>query len=112
MNNHSAQIIYEKEKKKHEEELKALRKKQSMLGWLRLSVLIVFAVLAFYLFNFSLLAGWVLVILGIAGFLAVVSIDTDNNKKITHLKLLVQINHEELESLNGIYSDKFDGLPF
>src|SRR6187551_365586 len=97
MNNHSAQSIYGKEKTKHEEELKVLRKKQSRLGWLRLSVLIAFAVLAFYLFNFSLLGGWIAVIAGISLFLVIVSIDVNNNKKIAYLKLLVQINQEELD---------------
>src|SRR5215216_6461056 len=112
MNNHSAQIIYTEEKKKHEEELKALRKKQSRLGWLRLSVLLVFAALAFYLFNFLLLAGWIAVVAGITFFLIVVSVDVDNNKKIAYLKLLVQINQEELDSLNGNYEYKYDGINF
>jgi hypothetical protein len=107
-----AETIYEQEKNKYEGQLKVLRKKQSMLGWFRLSILILFAVLAFYLFNFSLLAGWIAVIAGVAAFLVVVSIDTDNNRKIDHLKLLVRINQEELDTLNGVYDYKYDGINF
>ncbi len=90
----------------------SLRKKQSLLGWVRLSILIFFAVVAFYLFNFSLLAGWIAVLTGIAAFLAVVSVDANNNKKISHLNLLVQINQEELDSLKNIYNYKYDGVNF
>ena len=109
MNNQSPKNIYEEEKKKHEAELGVLRKKQSRLGWLRLGIIIVAAVVAFYLFNISLLGGWLTVIAGIATFLAIVSVDINNNNKIAHLKLLVRINQEELDCLNGIYDYKYDG---
>lgn len=104
--------IYEQEKKQHEKELAILKKKQSLLGWLRLGIIIVAGVLAFYAFNSSLLLGGITVVVGIAFFLGVVSIDTDNNKKIGHLKILVEINEEELDSLVGMYDDKYDGLEF
>src|SRR5688572_21372457 len=104
--------IYTREKEKHEEELAQLKNKQNLLGWLRLGVLVLAAVIAFYLFNSSLLWGWVAVITGISLFLAVVSVDIDNNKKIDHLKILVKINEEEIDSLNGNFSYKYDGLGF
>ena len=104
--------IYEKEKKKHEDGLGKLRKKQSLLGWLRLGIIVLAAVIAFYLFTFSLLWGWVSVITGIGLFLAVVSVDIDNNKKIDHLKILVKINEEEIDSLNDNFSYKYEGLEF
>jgi DNA mismatch repair ATPase MutS len=75
-------------------------------------VIILAAVIAFYLFNSSLLLGWVSVIVGIVIFLAIVSADADNNKKIAHLKLLIRINQEELDCLNGIYDYKYDGFEF
>jgi hypothetical protein len=104
--------IYAQEKKKHEKELQELKRKQSLLGWLRLGILFVAGVLAFYLFSASLLLGWVMVIVGIGFFLAVVSFDTDNNKKVIHCKILTDIVNEELNSLNGVYSHKYDGHEF
>ena len=112
MKDESPLVIYEKEKKKHEEELEKLKKKQSLLGWLRLGIIILAAVIAFYLFDSSVFWGVVSVITGIAFFLAVVSIDIDNNRKISHLKLLVKINEEEIDSLNGSYAYKYHGLEF
>ena len=104
MNDQSPFHIYTQEKKKHEEELQKLKKKQNLLGWLRLGIVLIAAVLAFYLFTISLVFGWMAVAIGIGFFLAIVSVDTDNNKKIAYLKLLIRINEEELDSLNGIYS--------
>jgi len=112
MKDESPLHIYRKQKKKHEDELGKLRKKQSLLGWLRLGIIILAAVVAFSLFTFSLLWGWVSVITGIALFLAVVSIDIDNNKKIDHLKLLVKINEEEIDSLSYNFTYKYDGHEF
>ena len=105
-------IIYKREKEKHEDELAKLKNKQNLLGWLRLGVLVLAAVIAFYVFNYSLLFGWLTVITGIAFFLIVVSADTNNNKKIFHLKLLIRINQEEIDSLNGNFIYKYDGLEF
>lgn len=102
--------VYKREKEKHDEALAQLKKKQGLLGWLRLVVLVLAAVITFYLFNYSLLSGWLAVVIGIAFFLAVVSIDTNNNKKIAHFILLVRINDEEIESLNGNFTTKYDGL--
>ena len=112
MKDESPLHFYQKEKKKHEDGLEKLRKKQSLLGWLRLGIIIVAAVIAFSLFTFSLLWGWVSVITGIGLFLAIVSVDIDNNKRIDHLQLLVKINEEEIDSLNYNFSYKYEGLEF
>jgi DNA mismatch repair ATPase MutS len=112
MNKQQPLIIYEEEKRRHEGELTKLKKKQTLLGWLRLCIIIFAAIIGFYLFNYSLLWGWVAVISGISLFLAIVSIDIDNNKKIAHLKLLIQINQEEINSLDGIFENKYSGLDF
>jgi ABC-type multidrug transport system fused ATPase/permease subunit len=112
MNDQSPSAIYEAEKTKCGQQLKQLKEKQSMLGWLRLGVAVVTGVTAFYLFNSSLFFGIFILITGIGFFLVVVSIDTDNNRKISHLKFLIQINHEELDSLAGIYDYKYDGIKF
>ena len=104
----SPKKIYEQEKSWHELSLKKLKKKQSLLGWIRLGIIIVAGVLAFYAFNSSLLLGTISLVFGIAIFLAVVSVDTHNNKKITQLKILVNINEYELDSLIGLYDDKYE----
>ena len=110
MNKQSPLTIYEEEKKKHEEELGKLKKKQTLLGWVRLGIIIFAAIVAFYLFNHSLLWGWIAVVTGIGFFLAIVSVDIDNNKKIARFKLLIQINQEEIDSLNGVFENKYSGL--
>jgi DNA mismatch repair ATPase MutS len=110
MNKQSPLAIYEDEKKKHEGNLRELKKKQTLLGWVRLGIIIFAAIGAFYLFNYSLLWGWIAVVTGIGFFLAIVSVDIDNNKKIAHFKLLIQINQEEIDSLNGIFENKYSGL--
>jgi DNA mismatch repair ATPase MutS len=110
MNKQSPLAIYEDEKKKHEGNLRELKKKQTLLGWVRLGIIIFAAIVAFYLFNYSLLWGWIAVVTGIGFFLAIVSVDIDNNKKIAHFKLLIQINQEEIDSLNGIFENKYSGL--
>lgn len=112
MNELSPFAIYSEEKKKHEAELTVLKKKQNRLGWLRLGIIVIAAIIAFYFFTSSLVFGWLAVITGIGFFLAIVSVDTDNNKKIAHLKLLIHLNEEELDGLNGIYTSKYDGIEF
>lgn len=104
--------IYQAEKKKHEEELAQLKKKQNLFGWLRLTIALVTLVSAFYLFNFNVLAGIITAVTGIALLLVVVSFDVSNNNKIDNLKLLVRINEEELDSLNGVYAYKYDGVEY
>src|SRR5215203_2560723 len=112
MRDESPLQIYEEEKKKYGDELGTLKKKQGLLGWLRLGIIIIAAVIAFYLFASSVLWGVVSVITGIGIFLTVVSVDIDNNKKISHLQLLVKINEEEIDSLNGNFAYKYDGVEF
>ena len=57
-----------KKKKKHEAELTVLKKKQNRLGWLRLGIIVIAAVIAFYFFTSSLVFGWLAVITGIGFF--------------------------------------------
>lgn len=104
--------LYQKEKDKHEEILAALRKKQHLLGWLRLAIVIIAGVIAFWLFSFSLIGGWIAVVVGIASFLFLVSVDAENNKKIDTHKTLAFINSEELKVLHNDYLHRYDGSNF
>ncbi|HVG15128.1 MAG TPA: hypothetical protein VM935_09210, partial [Chitinophagaceae bacterium] len=101
--------IYQKEREKNEIEAGKLSGKQSRLGWLRLAIILVTIILAFRFFNYNLLAGWAVVILGIAIFLWVVSIDADNNRKLKNIKRLLFINEEEIKILEGNYDHRYDG---
>ena len=107
-----AKDIYEEEKKQFAEALGQLKKKQNRYGWLRLGIVILTGVLAFYFFSTVFFLGWVIIAAGIASFLLLVSADANNNERINRLKLLVRINEEELNILLGNYLDRSDGADF
>jgi ABC-type multidrug transport system fused ATPase/permease subunit len=107
-----AASIYQEEKKKFEDQLATLKKKQNLFGWLRLGIVIITAIIAFYLFNSSIFFGVIIVIIGITLFLFIVSLDTDNNNQIENRRLLIRINQEEIDSLNGNYAYKYDGIEY
>src|SRR5688572_12210102 len=104
--------IYLEEKKKFEDQLATLKKKQSLFGWLRLGIVIITTIIAFYLFSSSILFGVIIVIIGITLFLFIVSLDTDNNNQIENRRLLIRINQEEIDSLNNNYAYKYDGIVY
>jgi hypothetical protein len=101
------ELVYRKEKQKHEAHLGTLKKKQSWLGWARLGVLVGTGVIAYQLFNVSLYAGWITIIVGFAMFLVTVSLDVNNNRSINHTRRLVQLNEEELRIMEGFYADRY-----
>jgi hypothetical protein len=104
--------IYLQEKKEFEERLAKLKKKQNIFGWIRLSVIVITALVAFYLFNSAVLFGISAIVIGIALFLMIVSLDTGNNEKIENFRLLIRINQEEIDSINNHYEYKYDGQEF
>ena len=103
---------YEAEKGRYAASLERLRKRHSLYGWLRLGIILLAAAVAFYLFTFSLLAGWAAVVIGIALFLLLVSRDTDIAKEIQTTKNLLELNKEELRMLAGDYLHRYDGSAF
>lgn len=102
-------IIYQKEKERYATLLEHLKKQHGLYGWLRLGIILLTAAVAFYLFTFSLLGGWVAIITGITIFLVLVSKDTDLTKEIQSTKNLQEINEEELRVLAGDYLHRYDG---
>ena len=92
--------------------LKILNQKRSYLGWLRLLIVIAILFLIYHLFFNSSLLTWLLVAAGIATFLYVISIDTDNSEKIGGLERLLKINIDELAVINGNYYNREDGIAF
>lgn len=92
--------------------LKQLKRKRSQLGWLRLVIVLSILLLIYYLFFNSSIVVWIAVFAGIAIFLYVVSVDTNNNEKLAEAERLLAINNEELSIINGNYFNREDGLPF
>src|SRR4051794_41901371 len=92
--------------------LKVLKTKRSQLGWLRLVVVLGIILLIYYLFFNSSILIWMAVFAGIAGFLYVVSTDTNNNEKIAAEERLLAINNEELSILNGSYYAREEAISF
>lgn len=102
--------IYQKQVDFFTSTLKLLRRKRSHLGWLRLIIVLSILLLVYYLFFNSAIIVWIAVIAGIAVFLYVVSVDTDNSEKIGELERMLAINNEELAILNGASYQREDGL--
>ncbi|MBA4141316.1 MAG: hypothetical protein H0X70_12635 [Segetibacter sp.] len=103
---------YQQNVDKYIELLKKHKKTRSNLGWLRLISVIAMGIAAYYGFVNSLLAGWIIVIAGIALFLFLVSLDLKNDEKIYHYEKLLLINRDELNILAGRYTHREDGLAF
>jgi hypothetical protein len=92
--------------------LHQLQKKQSLLGWLRLSVLLLSVIMAYQLFAVSLFAGWITIIVGIVLFLGLVSFDTDNNHRIRRMKKQLELTEDERKVLANDFHHRFDGAAF
>ena len=110
--NHSPQVIYQQQKQIHESALEALKKKRNLLGWIRLALVLVAALVAYQVFISAGLMGWIVVAVGLILFLAAVSADADNNRKMVNTKNLIRINEEELKLLAKNYTHRYDGRKF
>lgn len=112
MTKQEPQYIYQQQKENHTRHLAVRTKKRNRLGWLRLAVIIVTIVASIQAFSATVLLGVITLVAGIAAFLWLVSIDVANNNHIAHIRLLLQINTEELDVLNNSYQHRFDGSLF
>ncbi|MDQ6812733.1 MAG: hypothetical protein M3040_03175 [Bacteroidota bacterium] len=92
--------------------LKKLKKKRSNIGWLRLLIVLAVLFLIYSMFFKLSAVAVALVVVGIATFLHVISIDAGNNEKIAETERLVEINKGELSTLSGNYSNRDDGASF
>jgi len=104
--------VYEKKILKYGETLKRLKTKRTYFGWFRLFIVIAILFFIYRLFFNSSLLAWSVVAAGIAAFLYIISIDTDNNERISDAERLLAINNEELSILNGNYYNREDGISF
>ena len=104
--------IYIQQKEQHQKVLLQLQKKRNLLGWLRLAVIIVAALVAYAVFAAAGVWGWVVVLFGIGLFLWIVSADADNNKNINNISNLIFINNEELQVLDHQFQQRYNGDAF
>lgn len=108
----SPESWYATERKKQGQALEQLEQKRNLLGWMRLLVVIITAVLAFPLFNWSLAAGLLGIAIGIGIFLFLVSTDINNQQELNHTKRIIWINEEELAVLQHHFHRRPDGSLF
>lgn len=108
----SAEATYNDALEKHKAQLAMLQRRQQRFGWLRLGLILATGIGTYFLAQSMGLPAIILLIAGIGFFLWVVSLDTDNNKKIKFLKRLIYINKEELSVLQGNIAHRFSGADF
>jgi len=100
---------YQQQIEKNKIFLRQLLRKRTRLGWARFFVFIATIIIAYNVFVVAGFIGFVPVIVGIGILLFLISMDVNNNQKITNAKTLLQINEEELQVLNNDYYDRYDG---
>ena len=87
-------------------QLKKLQQRKSSFAWLRLgaifAIIAIFYLLFSYGFIYVIIASIVLLIV----FVRLIYADLNNQSKIDHTKILIQINEDELKSLAGNYYDQ------
>jgi ABC-type multidrug transport system fused ATPase/permease subunit len=103
---------YQQQCEQFNQQLQVLLRKHNRIGWLRLCVSIATLIIAIQAFSAGVLPGVLSIVIGIAGFLFLVSIDVANNHRITHLQQLLHLNTEELRILADDYKHRFDGHHF
>ena len=90
--------------------LNELKKKQNLLGWLRLFLVVISIVLAYRVFMTAGTIAWIIVGISIIIFVVLVTVDANNNAKITNVKNLLQINEDELAILDHHFNHRYDGI--
>lgn len=104
--------VYRQRIKELSKLLKHQQKKKNIIGWARLIAFALTILLSYQSFVAFGLWGVVALLAGLAILLYLVSIDVDNNQKISNTKTLLRINEEELEILQHKFHNRFDGTVF
>lgn len=104
--------IYKSEKERLQALLQTQKKKQSNLGWFRLAIIVVTAIVAFQFFPVSVAGGVIAILVGIGIFLAVVSVDVNNNNAISNTQKLLAINEDEISVWHHQFYHLYDGAEF
>ena len=92
--------------------LKKYRSKRSLLGWLRLAIVLGIILAVYSLFFSNTVIVWLLTFAAIGVFLYTLSVDTNNNSKISFLEKLSAINQEELAIMDGQYYQRETGIDY
>ncbi|HSU49493.1 MAG TPA: hypothetical protein VLJ41_02845 [Segetibacter sp.] len=103
---------YKQQVSYHSNLLKSLKRKRSNIGWLRLILVLGILLLIYSLFFKASVLVWMLIAAGIAAFLYVLSVDTDNSNKIAEAERILAINSDELSIISGDYYHREDGRSF
>ena len=93
-------------------QLNELKKKQSLLGWLRLFTVVISIILAYRVFISAGAIAWIVVGVGIMIFLVLITFDANNNAKIANVKNLLQINEDEVAILDHQFEHRYSGIDF
>ncbi|HMF73465.1 MAG TPA: hypothetical protein VK616_18425, partial [Flavitalea sp.] len=104
--------IYQKLLFEHEHALRKLKSRRTLLGWLRLAVLLSIIAVIYILWSSGLLLLTVILIIGVAVFLVVLSSDQKNKALISNTETLIQINREEMAIGNHDFLQRPSGLEF
>ncbi|MGN6400056.1 MAG: MutS-related protein [Flavisolibacter sp.] len=112
MENQPVKTAYQQQIKKHQIYLQELLRKRTRLGWARFFVFIATIITTYKVFVAAGIIGFAPVVIGIGILLFLVSVDVNNNQKVTNVKTLLQINEEELQVLNNDYYDRYDGSQY
>ena len=112
MENQPVKTAYQQQIKKHQIYLQELLRKRTRLGWARFFVFIATIIITYKVFVAAGIIGFAPVVIGIGILLFLVSVDVNNNQKVTNVKTLLQINEEELQVLNNNYYDRYDGSQY
>ena len=101
--------VYQDLLQKHQRELSILKKRHSLIGWFRLVIVLITAVLAYFIFGSNVLFGYAIIAVGIALFLVAVARDVTVTKAIQNTQRLIDINKEELLILGDAFVHRYTG---
>jgi DNA mismatch repair ATPase MutS len=89
--------------------LKKLYKRRTLIGWLRLIIILITIVAVYYTWHLDIPIIIAIIIVGLSFYFFIVAKDTDNKEEIENLETLKKINEKELQYFSGKYDDNYDG---
>jgi hypothetical protein len=110
MNSHPSPLeFYRRRIDELSNKLGYLYKKRTLIGWLRLLVLIATALAVYYSWNADNIIIILIATVGLCVFFYIVSKDIDNKEEIENLETIVTVNKMELHYAEGNFDDAYDG---
>jgi hypothetical protein len=112
MEENKPESIYHRQLQKHKATLQQLLKKRTSLGWIRMLVFIATTLISFKIFSAYGFIGSIPLGLGLALLVYFIFRDASNNQGIANTKTLININEEEINTLNHRFYHHFDGAVY